>query len=409
MNPSDDSPYEVKGFQFSAASAGIKQNQKLDLTLIRSEPPAQVVGSFTTNEVQAAPVLVSKKNIRSGRCAAIIVNSGNANACTGSGGLKDAQAMVSHTAKALKVPANQVLVCSTGKIGIPMPMDQILGKIPELVQGLSPSNLLQSAEAILTTDISTKMAKAEGTLSGIPYRLVGFAKGAGMIEPHMEVVPKHATMLAYLLTDAFIPRAKSMMNKIFSRAIEETFNRVTVDGDTSTNDTALFLANGCAGNKSFAPNSRDGKKFAENLVNVMRDLAKQMVFDGEGATKCVAIEIARAKNNTEARRLAYTIANSPLVRTSFFGCDPNWGRVLGAAGRAGVALNPEKVDIYYGPVCVARRGISTGIKKDREAKAVMQAKEFTVKVDCHLGKGSFHIYTSDLTLDYVKLNSCYRT
>ncbi len=407
MSEQLDDAYVVAGFEFSGIAAGIKQNKKLDLCLITSNPPAQVVGSFTTNLVQAAPVLVSKKNIRSGLCSAVITNSGNANACTGAQGLRDARAMVQKTARTLKVAEKQVLVCSTGKIGIPLPIKQILKKIPEAVDQLSSSHFLRSAEAILTTDQSIKIARAEGKIGGVSYRIAGFAKGAGMIEPHMEMAGKHATMLAYILTDIAIPR--SLLKSLFGETIQNTFNRISVDGDTSTNDTALMLANGCAQNRPFARQSPEGRQFAKNLFIVMESLAKQMVIDGEGATKCVKIDICGAKNNTEARKLAYTIANSPLVRTSFFGKDPNWGRVLGAAGRAGVALNPDKVDIFYGPVCIARRGTSTGIAKDRAAKEVMQSQEFTVRVDCHLGKGFFSVYTSDLTLDYVKINSCYRT
>lgn len=407
MSRQIDGAYAVAGFEFSGISAGIKQNKKLDLCLIYSDPPAQVVGSFTTNLVQAAPVLVSKKNISSGLCSAVIVNSGNANACTGAQGLKDARAMVQKTARILKVLEKQVLVCSTGKIGIPLPIGQILKKIPEVVGQLSPSHFFKSAEAILTTDQSIKIAQARGRAGGTPYRIVGFAKGAGMIEPHMEVAGKHATMLAYILTDVVMPR--HLLKSFFRETMEATFNRISVDGDTSTNDTALLLANGRAGNRPFVWESPAGREFAKNLLAVMESLAKQMVIDGEGATKCVKIDICGAKNNTEAKKLAYTVANSQLVRTSFFGCDPNWGRILGALGRAGVSLKPDRIDVFYDHVRVARRGVSTGPLKDREAKAAMKKKEFTVKVDCHQGVGSFSVYTSDLTLDYVKINSCYRT
>ena len=400
----------ISGFRFSGISAGIKQGKKiLDLALIHSEVPAVVAGAFTTSKVQAAPVQVSRKNIRSGLCSAIIVNSGNANACTGEQGLQDARVMVSETARLLKVPEGQVLVCSTGKIGVKLPIDKISKKIPEAVKGLASNRFLQSAQAILTTDDSVKVASAEGKIQGVPYRIAGFAKGAGMIEPHMALEKEglHATMLAFIVTDALVRR--SVLGVLVNNCVEETFNRVTVDGDMSTNDSAIVMANGLAGNKPFDLKTPAFREFAENLFQVMESLAKQMVLDGEGATKCVKIEVRGAKNDEEARRLAYTIGNSLLVKTSFFGEDPNWGRILGAAGRAGATLDPDRVDIYYDRVCVAQRGISTGYPKEREAKKVMKRQEFTVALDCHLGHGSFEIYASDLTLDYVKLNSCYRT
>jgi glutamate N-acetyltransferase/amino-acid N-acetyltransferase len=427
--------FTIPGFQFSGISAGIKKGNGPDLALIYSEVPATVVGTFTTNLVQAAPVLVSKKNIRSGLCRAVIVNSGNANACTGQRGLKDAEAMVAATARSLKVPKGQVLVCSTGKIGVPLPIKQISQKIPKAVGELSSGGLLRSAKAILTTDHGMKVAHAEGKIFGKPYRIAGFAKGAGMIEPHM------ATMLAFIVTDAFVP--KEALRVIFKNCVDETFNRVTVDGDTSTNDTALILANGLAGNRPFRLKTPECRRFAENLYTLMDDLARKMVADGEGATKAVRIDVRGAKDDGEARKIAYTIANSPLVKTSFFGEDPNWGRILGAAGRAGATLRPDLVDIYYSAshrpsrmlrlksggesrfspryppsglgsrddiqVCVARRGISAGAKAERKAKAVMRKPNFTVTIDGHLGSGSFGVYASDLTLDYVKLNSCYRT
>jgi glutamate N-acetyltransferase/amino-acid N-acetyltransferase len=391
----------IPGFQFSGISAGIKEGKIPDLALIYSEVPATVVGAFTVSKVQAAPVLVSKKNIRSGLCRAVIVNSGNANACTGARGLRDARAMAAATARHLKVPQGQVLVCSTGKIGIPLPIHKILKKIPEAVRRLSPHNLSRSARAILTTDDSIKVASREGSIRGKPYRLVGFAKGAGMIEPHM------ATMLAYVMTDAFVPR--TVLKVLFKNCVDETFNRITVDGDTSTNDTALVLANGLAGNRPFELRTPECRRFAQNLYEVMESLAREMVADGEGATKCVTIKVRGAANEEEARKIAYVVGNSLLVKTSFFGEDPNWGRIFAAAGRSGATLHPDRVDIFYDKVCVARRGVSTGPERDREAKKVLKKKAFSVTIDVRIGRGQFEIYASDLTLDYVKLNSCYRT
>lgn len=397
--------FKVSGFRFSGIFAGIKQTKRPDLALIYSEVPAVVSGTFTTNRVQAAPVLVSRKNIRSGLCRAVIVNSGNANACTGARGLKDAEAMVRAAARSLKIPPKQVLVCSTGKIGVPLPIAKILSKIPVAAKRLSSDGFFKSAEAILTTDNGVKIAEASVRIGRRPCRIVGFAKGAGMIDPRMKM--KSATMLAFILTDAGVQ--KSVLDVLTRNGVADTFNRVTVDGDTSTNDTALVLANGCAGNRPFKLKTPDCRRFGAGLWSVMDSLARQMVADGEGATKCVHVEIRGARNDGEARTMAYTVANSPLVKTSFFGEDPNWGRIMGAIGRSGATLNPDRVDISYGGVTVSRRGIATGLQADRRAKKVMKRPSFTVTVDCHLGNGVFGVYCSDLSLEYVKINSCYRT
>ncbi|QQR79665.1 MAG: bifunctional glutamate N-acetyltransferase/amino-acid acetyltransferase ArgJ [Deltaproteobacteria bacterium] len=403
--------YLVKGFKFSGITAGIKASQKKDMTLIFSEVPAVVAGTFTTGKVVAAPVTVSQKNIRSGLCQAVIVNSGNANACTGKQGLKDAEAMVAETARLLKISKQHVLVSSTGKIGVPLPMAKISRGITLAVEALSENQFQEASEGILTTDLWAKTAGVEGKVGKTSYQIAGFAKGAGMIEPHMKLQRSggglHATMLAYIMTYAAIER--KTLEKIFENAVNQTFNRISVDGDMSTNDTALILANGVAQNKVIKSGTKEAKAFEKNLITVLDQLARLMVKDGEGATKCVRIEVKGAKNDNEAEKMAYTIANSYLVRTSFFGQDPNWGRIMGAIGRAGTALKAEKVSIFYDKVCVAKNGMSTGDQADAAAKQVMQAPAFTVTVDCRLGKGQCAVYSSDLTLDYVKLNSCYRT
>ena len=400
----------IKGFQFSGITAGIKASAKKDMSLIYSEVPALVVGTFTSGKVVAAPVIVSQKNIRSGVCQAVIVNSGNANACTGRQGLKDAEAMVAETARLLKISKQHVLVSSTGKIGVPLPMDKMISGIQVAAQKLSKENFNEAAEGILTTDLWPKTAKAEVQIGKVKCTIAGFAKGAGMIEPHMKLQRSsglHATMLAYVMTDAAIE--KKALEKIFEAGVNQTFNRISVDGDMSTNDTALILANGMAGNKLIKSGAKEAKAFEKALTSVLDTLAKLMVKDGEGATKCVRIVVKGAKNTQDAEKMVYTIANSYLVRTSFFGQDPNWGRIMGAIGRAGTTLNPDKVSIHYDDVCVARNGISTGRDTDEAAKLVMQKAEFTVTVDCRVGKGMCAVYSSDLTLDYVKLNSCYRT
>ncbi len=395
----------VPGFSFSAVSAGIKQERKLDMTLIYSEKPAALAACYTQNRTVAAPVILSKKNAKKGLCQAVIINSGNANACTGKTGLRDAATMAKETAKSLKIADSLVQVCSTGKIGIPMPMSKITRSIPSLCRQLSPDQLSLAADAILTTDQGPKISSATGKYDGSTYRMVGFAKGAGMIAPHL--VGLHATMLAYVVTDLSVPT--KILQKIFEEAVSESFNRVTVDGDMSTNDTALLLANGFAGNKRFDVKSRDGIQFIKNLKAILLDLAKKMVMDGEGATHCVNIQVEGFRKKQDAEKVAWTIANSPLVKTSFFGEDPNWGRILAAVGRSGVDCNPEMMDVFYGPVCVAKKGSFNGDVNERAAKKIMKEKEFAVKIVAREGREGFSVYTSDLTLDYVKLNSHYRT
>ncbi|MBI2083134.1 MAG: bifunctional glutamate N-acetyltransferase/amino-acid acetyltransferase ArgJ [Deltaproteobacteria bacterium] len=393
--------FTIPGFQFAGISAGIKESHLSDLALIRSYPAATVVGAFTTNRIQAAPILVSKRNIRSGRCSAVIINSGNANACTGKRGLRDTERMVAITARTLKVPSRQVLVCSTGKIGVPLPIDRLVRGIPKAVRSLDKRKMMAAARAILTTDKGPKVAFASGKIGGKKFRIAGFAKGAGMIEPHL------ATMLAFFVTDLSIERR--LLNKIFQESVDQTFNRITVDGDTSTNDTVLLLANGVAQNKKISPGSRAAFLFQKKLREVMEELALKIVEDGEGATKCVRIEVRGARNEEEARKVCYAVGNSPLVKTSFYGEDPNWGRILAAAGRSGATLTPETADIYYNEVCVMRRGVSTGSHLEFRAAKVMERGQFHVTIDLRRGKGSFWIWASDLTEDYVKLNSHYRT
>ncbi len=395
---------KVPGFEFAGIACGIKGRETPDLALIRSTVPAVTVGLFTNNRVQAAPVVISERNIRSALCSAVIINSGNANACTGKRGLKNAQRMVEATAQGLHVPVRHVLVCSTGKIGIPMPIAKISQGIPRLIRSLNEADLLAAARAILTTDHGVKTASARFRVGGREIHLVGFAKGAGMIEPHLQ---PHATMLAFFLTDLKIGRGAAAT--IFRRCADLTFNRISVDGDTSTNDTALLLANGLAGNRPVVAGSREARIFGAVLGRVMEKLALMMVADGEGATKLVRLEVRGARNEAEARKVAYAIGNSPLVKTSFYGGDPNWGRLIAAAGRSGATLDPQAVDIYYEGVCVARRGVSTGRPPDRKAKKAIKKRSLNVLIDLPRGGGTSWIWTSDLSLDYVKLNSCYRT
>lgn len=408
-----DIPLEVRGFKFAGIHCGIKENpNKPDLALIVSEAPCQVAGSFTTNLAKAAPVILDEKKIKKGIAQAVLINSGNANACTGVKGLKSAEQMVQEGARALKLSPDLVLVSSTGKIGIPLPVEKIKAGLHRAVSSLDSQSLSLAAKAILTTDKFIKIHGVTGKVGQSRYTLVGFGKGAGMIEPAMKPAlnrssARHATMLAYFMTDLSI--SSPVLQTIFNRVVDATFNRITVDGDMSTNDTALILANGLAGNKALRLNSKEAKDFEKKLEEVARVLALKMVEDGEGATKVVEILVKRAKNEAEAKKVAYAVGRSPLVKTSFFGQDPNWGRLLAAIGYSGATFDPSRVDIYYGPVQVVSFGVATTREADRKAHEVMKNPTFTVTLDLKKGKGTHRIWTSDLNYDYVKLNAEYRT
>lgn len=402
----------VKGFKFAGIHCGIKENpNKKDLSLIYSDVPCQIAATYTTNLVKAAPVLLDEKKMKKGLCQAIIMNSGNANACTGSLGLKNAQIMIDETAKALGLDSDFVFVSSTGKIGVQMPIEKIKKGIHKISPLLDENSIEDAARGILTTDFFTKIAFVKGKAGPYSYSIAGFAKGAGMIEPAMKGPTSsggyHATMLGYFLTDLNV--SSKVLQKIWNQVVEATFNRITVDGDMSTNDTALLLANGLAGNSPLKFNSKEAKSFEENLSKVATDLALKMVEDGEGATKVVQLLIKGARNEAEAKRIAYRVGRSQLVKTSFFGEDPNWGRLLAAVGYSGEKINPEKVDIYYGKVKLVSKGLGLSKAIEKKAHQVMKNKHFQVSIDLNQGKSSFTLWTSDLTYDYVKLNAEYRT
>ncbi|MBL7684507.1 MAG: bifunctional glutamate N-acetyltransferase/amino-acid acetyltransferase ArgJ, partial [Deltaproteobacteria bacterium] len=331
--------FKIPGFRFAGIHAGIKENpHKFDLGLIVSDLPCSVAGTFTPSRTKAAPVLIDIEQIKKGKTQAVLINSGNANACTGKLGLKNAREMVSETAKALGISSDHVMISSTGKIGIQLPMDKILPGIRQVASQLSETAFLDAAKSILTTDKFLKYHAVRGKIGKIEYTIAGFCKGAGMIEPAMKPASalgqKHATMLGYILTDVAI--SSSVLQSVFTKVVDRTFNCVTVDGDMSTNDTALILANGKAGNAPLKAGSKDLKKFEELLEEVSRYLAVKMVEDGEGATKVVELFIKNAKNEKEAKQAAYAVGRSPLVKTSFFGQDPNWGRLMAALGYSGV-------------------------------------------------------------------------
>ena len=389
----------VKGFKFASRAAGIKRSGKPDLTLIYSEVPARCAGVFTTNKVIAAPLVVSQPRVRSGLCQAVLVNSGNANACTGEQGLQDALRCSALTAQALGISEELVAVSSTGVIGAPLPMEKFERHISGLATELAPNGALQSAEAIMTTDAFVKISGCRVDNPG--YTLLGIAKGAGMIHPNM------ATMLGFVLTDALVEPA--LLDEALRSGVDQSFNSITVDRDTSTNDMVLLLANGQAGNAEITRGSEVGKVFTAQLQAVLLDLAKMIVRDGEGATKLVQIHVQGARDAADARKAAYSVATSSLVKTAFFGEDANWGRIIAAVGYSGADVDPNKVEIRFGEVPVVQAGISTGKDLEEQATAVLKTPEFTVTIDLHLGAGEADYYTSDLTYDYVRINGSYRS
>jgi len=393
--------FRVPGFLASGIAAGIKKNQAKDLALIYSEVPATAAGVFTTNRAKAAPVLVSADRVRSGVARAIVANSGCANSCTGQKGLADVLQLSRSIASPLKIRPATVLVASTGVIGKPLPMDVMEKGIPLLVSSLSPDGLPDAAQAIMTTDTVAKAAISRGNVHGKEITVAGMAKGAGMISPKM------ATLLVFVLTDAAI--SKSALQKALQQGVEGSFNRITVDGDMSTNDTLLVLANGKAGNPEIAPVSRAFRDFSLLLNDLLFALARKVAADGEGATKLVKIMVEGAKTLSDAQKVARAVANSPLVKTAFFGEDANWGRILCAAGYSGAAIDPGRVDIDFDDVAVVRRGLGSGPGQEEPATSVMKKQEYTVRINLNQGTRSTFLLTTDISIDYVKINGSYRS
>jgi len=393
---------EIKGFRFSAVEAAIKKPGRLDLALIESLQPAATAAVFTTSSVKAAPVLLCMERVAVGPIRAIVVNSGNANACTGRQGMDDARETARLAALYLDIDEEEVLVASTGVIGVPLPMDRLMVSLHPLVRALSDcAGLDIVAQAIMTTDTFPKMESRQGMADGKPYVIAGVAKGAGMIMPNM------ATMLAFIITDAAVEL--EWLEQVFSAACDVSFNAITVDGDTSTNDMALILANGVAGNEPLGASSEGAAEFVDLLNEVLLSLAQQIVRDGEGATKFVTITVAGALNDPQAKKAAMAIANSNLVKTAFFGQDANWGRILAAVGYSGVTVDQNRIDLHFDDVLMARNGVFAGGDAEERGSAVLKQKEFSVRVDLKLGMGCATVYTSDLSHEYVSINADYRT
>ncbi|MCP4667060.1 MAG: bifunctional glutamate N-acetyltransferase/amino-acid acetyltransferase ArgJ [Deltaproteobacteria bacterium] len=391
--------HTIQGFKASAVAAGLKKDHALDLALIFSEKEATAAGVFTTNQVKAAPVILSQEHMRKGKARAIIANAGCANACSGKAGLEDARMTAGLLAEELGINSHEVLVASTGVIGQSLDMERIRSAVPGLVEALAPEGMDLAARAIMTTDSFPKISQFEGQAGGLPYHILGIAKGAGMIMPNM------ATMLAFVISDIAMD-AEDLKGALLS-SVESTFNRITVDGDTSTNDTVLALANGMAGNGALSP--ADSQGFARGLETVLGELADMMVRDGEGATKLVRITIKGAHSAADALKGARTVANSCLVKTAFFGQDPNWGRIMAALGRSDIVMKEENTDIWVDDVLIVSAGLGKGKEAEKRAAQRMANKEFSLTIDLHQGSHEDRIITCDLTHEYITINADYRT
>jgi len=396
FNPSEGVP----GFAFSAGLARIKKKSGSDIGLIVADRPCVAAGVFTKNRVQAAPVMLCRELLRTGRAQAIIVNSGNANACTGSRGVRDARAICTRVAAELGINQRLVLPASTGVIGVPLPVAKIMRTIPGLVRHASSETAPAVAAAIMTTDTFPKTVALTETIAGKPVKVLGIAKGAGMIMPDM------ATMLAFILTDAALPAA--LLRRLVRQHAAATFNCITVDGDMSTNDSLIVLASGASAVRIAGANTASGKVFSRLLHDVMLQLARMIVRDGEGATKLITIRVEHARSAVEAKKAAMAVANSCLVKTAFFGEDFNWGRIMAALGRSGAVFSMDRVEISFNRIRAVCNG--QGVKNVApRIRKVLAGREIEVGIDLKQGKYHGRVMTCDLSCDYVKINADYTT
>jgi len=391
----------VPGILAAGVTAGIKPSGKKDLALIYSSSPARAAAVFTTNQVKGAPVLVSRDHVKGGPAQAIVASSGCSNVCTGEQGIRDAREMTKIVGEHLRIPAQRVLIASTGVIGQPMPMDKIRASLPKLVKALSPQGSRSAAEAIMTTDTIPKEAALRVEIGGRPVTIGGIAKGVAMLEPHL------ATMFCFLATDAVI--AADALQVSLRRAMDRSFNRVTVDSDESTSDTVAVLANGLAENAPLERSGRGLRQFRQALEAVAEKLAKMLVQDGEGATKLVQVRVSGARTRREALIAARSVANSPLVKTAICGADPNWGRIMMALGKSPAKIAPDRVAIQIGEERIVERGMLRPGARMERVEATMRGAEYAIAIELGLGRGADSVWTSDLTEEYVRLNSKYTT
>lgn len=394
----------VPGFRFGSTTAGIKASGNPDLALLLADEEVAAAAVFTSNRVQAAPVILSRERIAEGRARGVLVNSGNANACTGKAGAEAAETMVRAVADVARVDERRLLVASTGIIGVPLPVDRIVAAREALLATTRPDGFEDFARAILTTDHGPKTAVRSVTLGKRTAHLLGCCKGAGMIAPNM------ATTLGFVVTDAAVKRR--WLRAVLREAADASFNEVSVDGDTSTNDSLFLFASGRVDNKPLSGEGGEGEgaplAFQEALTDLLRDLASQIVRDGEGATHVVTIEVEGAPSRRDAEVVARRIGSSPLVKAALFGADPNWGRIVAAVGNAGVEIDPERVDVRVGEVLLCRHGMAVEGSKDA-AHQVMKQERYTISVHLHRGRAAGRHITCDLTTDYVRLNAEYST
>ncbi len=389
----------IPGFKFAGISCGIKKTREKDIALIFSENTATVAGLFTTNKIKAAPVKLDIKRLTSQKGQAIIINSGNANACTGEKGLKDAGEIAERIAGELDIFPELVYVSSTGLIGRPLPMEKIRKAIPMVVRKLSPSLVEEAAIAISTTDTFTKIASKKVNIRGKTGTIAGIAKGAGMICPNM------ATMLSFIVTDIAVE--PGTLDSALREAVKKSFNRITIDNDMSTNDTVLIMANGVLKNNLITKSSHLYHKFENALSEVTYNLSKMIVRDGEGATKLIEVIVRGAKTEHDAEKVAESIANSMLVKTAIYGKDPNWGRIMAAIGYSGVEVIEQKINIYFNRCKLVSKGI--GMDKSKISRNILSKKDVIVTVDLGLGRKESKMLTCDLTERYIKINATYGT
>jgi len=392
----------VPGFRFSATACGVKPDGQLDLGLIVADDPVSVAGMFTKNRVKAAPVTLSMQRIERGRSQALIVNSGNANACTGKKGMEDAKVITSIIADEMGVADDMVMMASTGVIGMPLPSERIEEALPDLLKTARPDRIDEFARAIMTTD---RWPKVSSIKFPIGYEkeatVLGIAKGAGMIHPDM------ATTLGFILTDA--PMHSSFLQRALSTAVDRTFNRLTVDGCTSTNDSIYAFSSSRVETEPLRGSDRDARRFIDALVDVLGELGKRIVQDGEGAKHVVTLEVVGAPSEDAARKVGEQIARSTLVKAAIWGRDPNWGRMMAAAGMAGVAFDPLKVEIKFGKVAVVKKGIRVGRTAEEEARRVMAESSYRITMKLGPGKAKASYLFCDMGEDYLRLNASYRS
>ncbi len=391
----------VPGILASGIAAGIKPSGKKDLALLYSSSPARAAAVFTSNQVKGAPVLVSQEHVKSGVAQAIVASSGCSNVCTGEQGMRDAREMTKVVGDLLRIPARQVLIASTGVIGQPLPMDRVRAALPKLVKALSPQGGHAAAEAIMTTDTRPKEAAVKVEVNGRPITIGGIAKGVGMIEPHL------ATMFCFLTTDAAV--APAALRSALKRSVDDSFNRITVDSDQSTSDTVAILANGLAETAPLDAGSRGFRQFTRALGAVTTRLARMLVEDGEGATRLVTVAVRGARTRRDAVVVARSVANSPLVKTAINGQDPNWGRIMMAIGKSPARVEADKIAVAFEDELLVERGMLRDGAKHERIRETMTRPAYTITIDLGLGRGEAHVFTCDLSEEYVRINAKYTT